>query len=111
MSVGQIILTLVVAIIGSSALATVVQLLVQRHYAQKDKENDKLNIIEFALGALAHDSYFNDCRKLIKKDAITEEELDNHNYLYKAYHALGLNGTGDRMHEIILDKPVMTKDE
>lgn len=111
MSIGNIILTLVVAIIGSSALATVVQLLVQRHYSKKDKESEELETIKFVIGALAHDSYFDDCRKLINKDVITEEELDNHNYLYKAYHALGLNGTGDRMHQIVLEKPVKTKTE
>ena len=56
--------------------------------------------------ALAHNAYFGDCEKLMDKDVLTREELDNHNYLYKAYHSLGLNSTGDRMHEIILDKPI-----
>lgn len=109
MTVGEIILTLVVAIIGSSALATVVQILVQRHYAKKDNKKDEMKTIKFSLEALAHDSFFRDCRKLIDKDSITEEELENHNYLYKAYHSLGLNSTGDRMHEIILEKPVRSK--
>lgn len=111
MTIGQVILTLVVAIIGSSALATLVQVLFQRHYARKDKQSEKLEVMEFALGALAHDSYFNDCRRLLPKESITEEELDNHNYLYKAYHALGLNSTGDRMHELILEKPITAKEK
>ncbi len=111
MTVGQVILTLVVAILGSSALATIVQVLINRHYAKKDKEDDRLDKLEYAVGALSHDSFFKDCRRLLAKDTITEEELDNHNYLYKAYHELGLNGTGDRMHSLILEKPIETKEK
>lgn len=106
MTVTEIIVTLVVAILGSSALATIVQVLVQRHYAQKDKESEHDEMVAFVLEALAHNAFYRDCRRLMPKDIITEEELDNHNYLYKAYHSLGLNSTGDRMHEIILEKPV-----
>lgn len=106
MTVTEIIVTLVVAILGSSALATVVQVLVQRHYAKKDKAEKDDETSLFVLKALAHNAFFRDCRRLMAKDTITEEELDNHNVLYKAYHSLGLNSTGDRMHEIILEKPV-----
>lgn len=106
MTASTIIVTIVVAIIGSGALTTVVSVLINRHYAKKDKESEQEKTFRFVIEALAHNAYFGDSRKLIRKDSITEEELDNHNFLYKAYHSLGLNGTGDRIHEIILDKPV-----
>lgn len=107
MTVTEIIITLVVAILGSSALATFVQVNVQRHYAKKDEAKSVNSTVKFVLEALAHNAFFSDCRRLMPKEAITEDELDNHNYLYKAYHSLGLNSTGDRMHEIILEKPVL----
>lgn len=106
MTVTEIIVTLVVAILGSSALATLVQVLIQRHYAKKDKEERDDEVVLFAMKALAHNAFFRDCRRLLPRNEITEEELENHNVLYKAYHSLGLNSTGDRMHELILDKPV-----
>ena len=58
------------------------------------------------LDALSHDAYYKDCWILLKKDEITKDELENHGYLYKTYHMRGLNGTGDKLHELIMEKPV-----
>ncbi len=106
MTTSEIIVTIVVAVLGSGALTTLVSIIVTRHYAKKDKETEEQNKLRFVLEALAHNAYFGNCEKLMDKDVLTRNELDNHNYLYKAYHSLGLNSTGDRMHEIILDKPI-----
>lgn len=57
--------------------------------------------------AIAHDAYFRQCRYLLAKDEITEEELENHNYLYQAYKAQGLNSTGDKFNELVLEKKVL----
>ena len=99
-------ITLLIAIFGSNGLFSVIVLLMNRHFSKKDKENDEHETFKMVLEAVAHDAYFDDCRRLLKKDTITEEELDNHNYLYRAYHAMGLNSTGDRMHQLVLEKPV-----
>ena len=61
---------------------------------------------DLTMKALAHDAYFRHARYLLKQPNITEEELENHNYLYKAYHVQGLNSTGDRLHEMVMQKPV-----
>lgn len=61
------------------------------------------------LDALSHDAYFKDCKLLLNKDIITKDELENHDYLYKTYHARGLNGTGDRLHQIIMEKPIKSE--
>lgn len=62
---------------------------------------------DLTLKAIAHDAYFRQARYLLEKDEISEEELENHNYLYRAYHSQGLNGTGDRLHELIMEKKVI----
>ena len=67
----------------------------------------KLNNDDLTMKALAHDAYFRHARYLLAKDEISEEELENHNYLYRAYHSQGLNGTGDRLHELVLEKKVI----
>ena len=102
----EIIVTIIAAVLGSGGLTTVVSIMVTRHYAKKDEAEHNKAASRFVLEALAHNAFFGDCEKLMSKDALTREELDNHNYLYKAYHSLGLNSTGDRMHEIILEKPL-----
>lgn len=107
MSTTEIIVAIVVAILGSSGLATVIQILVTRHYAKKDKKTEDTEAIRKAVEALAHDAYYRHTRHLLTKLEITEEELENHNYLYNAYHSLGLNSTGDQMHKQVLAKSVI----
>lgn len=58
------------------------------------------------LDSLSHDAFFKDCKELLRKDELTRGDLENHDYLYKTYHARGLNGTGDRLHQLVLEKPV-----
>lgn len=71
----------------------------------------KIKVDSMTLEALAHDAYFRHCRYLMPYDEIPEEDLENHNHLYDAYKAQGLNGTGDRMHELILEKKVIVQHE
>ena len=59
-----------------------------------------------AVKAIAHDSFYRQCRELISKDSITESELENLNYLHEAYTALGMNGTGEELYRRCLDKPI-----
>ena len=67
---------------------------------KKEKVYDK------ALKALAHDSFHRQCRELLMRDTITEDELENLNYLYGSYKALGLNGTGEELYKRCLGKPM-----
>ena len=66
----------------------------------------KSKIYDSALKALAHDAFFRYCRYLHPCDELTEVEVENLNFLYKAYHSLGLNGTGDKLYNQIIAKPV-----
>ena len=46
------------------------------------------------------------CRALVPQDSITEDELENLNYLHDAYTSLGLNGTGEELYKRCLEKPI-----
>lgn len=70
---------------------------------KKSKAYDK------SLKALAHDAYFRYCRYLMPNETLSEAELENFTYLYESYHALGLNGTGDKLYKQISEKPVKTE--
>lgn len=67
----------------------------------------KIRVDDLTIEALAHDAYYRHCRYLLQNDEITEDELENHNHLYEAYKAQGLNGTGDKLHQEILAKKVV----
>lgn len=68
----------------------------------------KFKADDLTIKALAHDAYFRHCHFLLQKETITEEELENHDYLWRAYKGQGLNGTGQKLHEQILQKEVTT---
>ena len=57
--------------------------------------------------AVAHDSYYRCAKELLKRDKLTDEELENFSYLYNADKAQGLNGTGDRIYQQIMEKEVI----
>ena len=67
---------------------------------------NKQKIMEKAIRALAHDALIRYCRYTLPQDHITESQLENLEYLYKSYNALGLNGTGQRMYEECKNKPL-----
>lgn len=67
---------------------------------KKSKNYDK------AVKALAHDAFFRYCRYLLPEDTLTEDEVENINYLYDSYHSMGLNSTGDKLYQEIIKKPV-----
>lgn len=66
----------------------------------------KEKIFEAAVKALAHDSFHRQCRELLAQDTITEDDLENLNYLHDAYKSLGLNGTGEELYKRCLKKPI-----
>lgn len=71
----------------------------------------KIKADDMTIDALAHDAYFRHCRYLIQEakanNEISEVEYENHEFLYKAYKAQGLNGTGDKMHKMISEMKIV----
>ena len=88
---------IVTALAGTLVGAVVIWI---REIYAKDKVNDQ------ALKALAHDSFHRQCRVLLQQDSITEDELENLNYLYESYKALGLNGTGEELYKRCVGKQI-----
>jgi hypothetical protein len=94
----QVILTSFLSAFGAGILTLVIMSI---KWLYKKISTDSLT-----MKALAHDAYFRQARELYNKDFITEAELENHEYLYQAYHSQGLNGVGDKLHSQILSKEV-----
>lgn len=85
----QMLLTIVVAVIGSSGLWTFIQKRSERNSSQT-----KLLI------GLAHDRIEHLATTYINRGWITHEEYENlYKYLYLPYHDCGGNGTGDKLME------------
>lgn len=64
----------------------------------------KMKVYDASLKALAHDSFYRQCRYLLDQEYLTEDELENLNYLHDAYTSLGLNGTGEELYRRCVEK-------
>lgn len=59
-----------------------------------------------AVKAVVHDSFHRQCREILAQDSMTEDDLENLNYLHDAYKSLGLNGTGEELYKRCLEKRI-----
>lgn len=101
----QSIITLIIAIVGSNGLWTLINTVLSSRKKKRSVENE-------ALLALLHDKIYFLCTNQIKKGYITVDELENINYLWRPYHQLGGNGTGERLYKQCCDLPIKeVKDE
>ncbi len=71
----------------------------------------KSKTYDFVLKALAHDALFRYCRLLMPYSELTEDEVENLNILYEAYHSLGLNSTGDKLYKQVIAIPVKANEQ
>lgn len=92
-----IIRTIITAFAGAFAGAVIIWV---KDIRKKDK------IFEAAVKALAHDSFYRQCREILAHDTMTEDELENLTYLHEAYTSLGLNGTGEELYKRCLEKKI-----
>ncbi|MFZ8765627.1 hypothetical protein [Enterococcus diestrammenae] len=69
------------------------------------------NLRQEASLASLHDRIYASYEVILKRGAVTIKELNNISHLWKAYSALGGNGTGKKMYERICAMPVIEKEE
>lgn len=65
---------------------------------------------DLAIKATTHDAFYRQCHEILKREEVTEAELENLEYLYKAYHSLGLNGMGDNLYQRCKELPLAKGD-
>lgn len=80
----------VLALIGAG-LKYVVGKVKQEHEEQQDLKDGVL--------ALLHDRLYQYAEYLLAKDWLTTEDVENLEYLYQSYAALGGNGTGELLYK------------
>ena len=96
--------TLILAIFSCTGLWTLVNFLVQRHFAKKDKRASDLTLIKEALLASLQDRLLYLCESYIEQGSIEMNQLQSLNRMYSAYRALGGN---EFIHDLV-EKRVRT---
>lgn len=89
MSAAEIAVTVLVAILGSSALNTVIT----RHYVKKDRQSANTKGIMFCLLI----SLQNEARRIIERGYISRLEYNQFSEMYQTYKQLGGDGFADEL--------------
>lgn len=82
----KIILTIFIGILGKG-------------YARLKKEIDEQKDLKIVMLAILHDKLYQESKKILKDGAVSVQELENLEHLYKAYSKLGGNGTCKTLYE------------
>lgn len=93
-AVGSIVATAIAALSG-----------VVKHLWTKQKAQSE------GLKALLHDRLFQACTVCLNRGKITVAEIENIEYLYQPYAALGGNGTGKELHDRAIKLPIISAEQ
>lgn len=85
-------LTILLAVVGSSGVASVVVACLQRHWQKKDKEDGRIDALVTAQQVLMVDRVRHLGRTYIQDGYIELSDKENIRAMYKAYKDLGGNG-------------------
>lgn len=69
--------------------------------------NDRFNILEQAMISLQHDRLYQLTELYISRGYVTLDELDNLDYIFKSYQAMGGNGSGERRYLLVQKLPIV----
>lgn len=61
--------------------------------------------LEYANVAILHDKIYKQCTEFMKAGWISVDDLENLEYLWRSYHNLGGNGTGETLYKKVLNLP------
>lgn len=86
------ILTIILAVIGSSGIASIVVACLQRHWSKKDKGDARIDALVEAQQVMMIDRVRYLGRNYIKNGYVALQDKENLCSMYAAYKALGGNG-------------------
>ena len=69
-------------------------------------KNSSYKLIKDAVIAILHNKIYTLGKQYIAQEHISVEALDDFEHLYKAYHALGGNGTGTEIYKRVKELPM-----
>lgn len=88
----NVILTIVLAVLGSTGVSSIVVALLQRHWSKRDREDSRIDALVTAQQVLMIDRVRHLGRDYIEQGYIALPDKENLIAMYSAYKALGGNG-------------------
>ena len=106
----ELIIGIVSLVLGSSGLSAVVVAVLNRHWAKKDREDDKLDALVAAQKVLMIDRVRFLGNKYMEAGGITLDDKENIQEMHRAYKALGGNGHLTTVMNEVERLPIVTEE-
>ena len=103
-------ITILVAVLSSTALSQLITFFVTRHDNKKACKDKKIEDLTKGQVALLHNSIFKSAIEYLEKGQITTHEMDNLKVMYESYRNMGGNGTAKLLMEKVENKCKIVED-
>ena len=103
--------TAIISSLASAIVASCVALVRSKSnktLKQMEKEREEMDALKLGMRALLWEQLNEIFAKAKEQNGLSVEERHNLTNVYEAYHALGGNGTGTRLHDEAMNLPVLT---
>ena len=103
--------TAIISSLASAIVASCVALVRSKSnktLKQMEKEREEMDALKLGMRALLWEQLNEIYAKAKAQNGLSVEERHNLTNVYEAYHALGGNGTGTRLHDEAMNLPVLT---
>lgn len=91
--------------LGSGGVISLFVRVFKQLKAQREQTERRFRNLESANLALLHDKIYQQCIYFLEQGWISVDDLENLEYIWKGYRALGGNGTGEALYSKILTLP------
>lgn len=83
-------------------------ILKNKNIAEQNKRltEQRFKMLEAANVAILHNEIYKQCSYFIEQGEIAVDDLDNLEYLWRGYHGLGGNGTGELLYNRVRELPL-----
>lgn len=115
MQLSPLTLTFVTALISSLASALVASIVARirtktdKTQKEIDKEKEEMDALKLGMRAMLWQEINHIFTEAKNNKGLTVDERHNLENIYQAYHALGGNGTGTRLHDEAMNLPVISR--
>lgn len=95
----------IITALGVGGIGGIAKFLLTKMKKNRIESEKRFNNLEFAMISILHDKIYSRCTQALLDGWISVDDLENLDYLWRGYHNLGGNGTGETIYKKVKELP------
>lgn len=95
----------IITALGVGSIGGIAKFLLTKMKKNRLESEKRFNNLEFAMISILHDKIYGRCTQALLDGWISVDDLENLDYLWRGYHKLGGNGTGETIYKKVKALP------